>query len=74
MTVEQSATVLDYGIRVSQSGFPYSDCAELLEFIQVRSVDARSHQVVVRFSSSIDWNNKPFLIDKLYTKMSKSKV
>lgn len=74
LKLQHSDTALDYGIRVTQSGFPYADCAELLEMFEVRSFDPRSNQVVVRVSRSIEWNNKPFLVDKLYEKTSKKKV
>ena len=61
-------------ITVSQSGFPYASSFELLEMWEVKAMDARSKQVVVRASMKLNWLDKPFMVDKLISKMSRDKV
>ena len=67
-------TEMDMGIHTTQSGFPYSDAVETLILYEFRQIDPRSKKTVIRVSYSLDWINRPFLIDKLVENMANTKV
>ena len=74
MLVSHTDTLLEIGVIDNQSGFPYASSFELYELWEIRSPYARSNQISIRWSNKIFWLDKPWVIDKLITKMLHDKT
>ena len=74
LLLRKTETEMDVAIRVTQSGFPYADAAEMLQIWEYKQVNPQSKHVGLRISWKMDWINRPWMLDKLLVSLAHDKL
>lgn len=72
--ISKTDTELVIGVRNTQYGFPFADALEALRLFEIRQIDKESKQIVFRYSWSVDWIHKYFLIAGVAEQMAYEKL